>query len=78
MLYDDYFRAINHIKCEIPKTFTWKGIDSTGLAEVMEEAEKHGYDYKLISYEEQFIIKGELITHHTRAMTFTPKNREEK
>ena len=76
-IYDDYFRAIRHIESDNPEAFAWKGIDSTGLAEVLEEAEKHGYEYKLNCYEEFFdfgiLVDGEKVPHHVREMIFQKK-----
>ena len=72
-IYDDYFRAIKHVQNDDPGSFTWIGIESTGLAEVLEEAEKHNYLYKLHCYEEMLDLKlpnGEQVEHHVRSMIF--------
>ena len=71
--YDDYFRAIKHVESDDPEAFTWLGIESTGLAEVLEEAEKHGYAYRLNCYDEQLHFRlpgGDIIDHHVRSMIF--------
>lgn len=72
-IYDDYFRTIEHIKDEIPEIVTWTHIDSTGLAEVMEEAKKHGFDYRLECYDKPMDFHGETFMHHERTMVFTPR-----
>lgn len=69
--YDDYFRTYDHIKSCNPEAFVWKGINSTGLAEVMELAEQNGYTYKLNCYDEALNFNGEIINHHVRSMIFT-------
>lgn len=69
-IYDNYFDACRHIERDDPEAFTWKGIESTGLAEVMEEAEKHGYSYKLKCYDEVFEFGGDKVDHHVRSMIF--------
>ena len=75
-IYEDYFQTIRHITNEVPETVTWTRIESTGLAEVMEEAEKHGFDYRLECYDEPIDFNGETIMRHVRAMVFTPKGEE--
>lgn len=72
--YDNYFSAIRHVNSDDPESFTLVGIESTGLAEVMEEAEKHGYSYKLNCYDEVFEFStlpgGDKVEHHVRSMIF--------
>ena len=72
-IYDNYFQVIKHIENNNREAFTWMGIDSSSLAEVMEEAEIKGYSYRLNCYDEQFDFKGEKVTHHKRTMIFTPR-----
>lgn len=73
-IYDNYFDVCRHIERDDPEAFTWKGIESTGLAEVMEEAEKHGYSYKLNCYDEVLEFAtlpcGDKVDHHVRSMIF--------
>lgn len=73
-IYDNYFDVFRHIERDDSEAFTWKGIESTGLAEVMEEAEKHGYSYKLNCYDEVLefctLSGGDKVDHHVRSMIF--------
>lgn len=73
-IYDNIFDARRHIKRDDPESFTWRGIECTGLAETMEEAENHGYAYKLHCYDETLelsLVPGtEGTEHHVREMIF--------
>lgn len=68
--YEDYFRVRDHIAEENPESIVWTAINSTGLAEVMEMAEQHGYTYKLNCYDETVNFNGDSILIHRRTMIF--------
>lgn len=68
--YEDYFRVREHISEENPESIVWTAINSTGLAEVMEMAEQHGYTYKLNCYDENVDLHGDSVRIHRRTMIF--------
>ena len=72
-IYEDYFRTKEHIENEEPETVVWTSVNSTGLAEMMELAEIHGYTHKLECYDENVRIGNDLVECHRRTMVFTRK-----
>lgn len=75
--YTSYFQVRDHFANELSEAFVWENIESCGLAETMEEAEKHGYTYKLNCYEKVWEFEGHKYSEHTRAMIFTPNTIKE-
>ena len=71
--YDDYFRTYRHIEANKPEAVRWVGIDSTGLAEVIELAIKNGYSFAFDFYDEPSKIDGVNYPIHRRAIIFTKK-----
>lgn len=72
--YDNYFFVLQHLERNDTESFVWKNVNSTSLAEAMEEAEKRGFVCRLRCYDETVdIAKVGKIKMHRRDMWFIRK-----
>jgi len=72
-LYDDFFSTYHHLQDEVAEAVTLTNANTSGLAELMEEADKHGYTYTLNCYEKPVEFDSMCFKTHVREMIFTPK-----
>ena len=72
--YDNYFFVLQHLERNDKECFVWKNVNSSSLAEIMEEAEKQGFVCRLRCYNEVVdIVNVGKVKMHRRDMWFIRK-----